>query len=280
MYRFLLRPKWIAFHLLVLAGIVLMINLGFWQLRRLDERQSFNAKVEEQMAAAPVAFDSLEQLEGAAPGDDQLEAIEWQRVTVDGTFLADEDIRIVNRSQDGAAGDVIVTPFELNDGRIVLVARGIVPIERPATPAPDGEVTISGRLRESEARGTGGLSDPADGDLTIAHRVDIPRLAGQLPGEVLPMYVELTAIDPNVEAVVDGEAFVPQPLDLPDLGDGPHRAYAVQWFIFSACVAIGWVLAVRHSIGTRRRQRESSEPDSGSEPVGGSDDSAVGSAVG
>ena len=43
MYRFLLRPKWIGFHLLVVAAIVTMVNLGFWQLRRLDERQAFNA---------------------------------------------------------------------------------------------------------------------------------------------------------------------------------------------------------------------------------------------
>ena len=43
MYRFLLAPRWIAFHLLVVVGVVAMVNLGFWQLRRMDERQAFNA---------------------------------------------------------------------------------------------------------------------------------------------------------------------------------------------------------------------------------------------
>ena len=38
MYTFLLKPKWIGFHLLCLTAIVVMINLAFWQLRRLDEK--------------------------------------------------------------------------------------------------------------------------------------------------------------------------------------------------------------------------------------------------
>ena len=42
MYRFLLRPKWIILHVVVLALVVTMINLGLWQLRRLGERQDFN----------------------------------------------------------------------------------------------------------------------------------------------------------------------------------------------------------------------------------------------
>jgi surfeit locus 1 family protein len=39
MYAFLLRPKWIVFHLVVIGAVVAMISLGFWQLRRLDERR-------------------------------------------------------------------------------------------------------------------------------------------------------------------------------------------------------------------------------------------------
>ena len=45
MYRFLLRPRWIAFTAVVVTAIVVMINLGLWQLRRLDERREFNDTV-------------------------------------------------------------------------------------------------------------------------------------------------------------------------------------------------------------------------------------------
>jgi hypothetical protein len=30
----------------------------------------------------------------------------------------------------------------------------------------------------------------------------------------------------------------------------------VQWFIFSVCAAVGWVLAVRHSAAKRRHEAE------------------------
>jgi len=59
MYRFLLQPKWIGFHLLVIAAIVTMVNLGMWQLRRLDERQAFNATVEARYDEPPVPLDDL-----------------------------------------------------------------------------------------------------------------------------------------------------------------------------------------------------------------------------
>ena len=43
MIRRLLTPRWIVVHLGVLALIVLMVNLAFWQLSRLDQKKSFNA---------------------------------------------------------------------------------------------------------------------------------------------------------------------------------------------------------------------------------------------
>ncbi|MEZ5258696.1 MAG: hypothetical protein R2705_17925 [Ilumatobacteraceae bacterium] len=42
MYRFLVRPKWIAFTLLIAVALVAMLNLSAWQFHRLDERQAFN----------------------------------------------------------------------------------------------------------------------------------------------------------------------------------------------------------------------------------------------
>ena len=168
-------------------------------------------------------------------------------VTAAGRTCRDEQLVVVNRSQNGLAGEIVVTPLQLADGRILLVSRGFVPLE-PAEPPAAPPATSSSRAgcsRASSAR-TGGLSDPATGDLAEAQRVDIERLAPQLPGEVVPMYVELTASDPP-----EAEPY-PQPLTLPELTDGPHLSYAVQWFIFAAAVAVGWVLAVRNSVRTRQ----------------------------
>ena len=59
---------------------------------------------------------------------------------------------------------------------------------------------------------------------------------------------------------------VPRILGPPELDEGPHFSYAVQWFIFSVCVAIGWVLAVRRSVAARRRN-DGAQPASADDPA-------------
>ena len=56
-YRFLITPKWIGFHLLVAVLVVTMINLAFWQLRRLDERRQFNSEVRANANQPIASFD-------------------------------------------------------------------------------------------------------------------------------------------------------------------------------------------------------------------------------
>jgi len=240
MYRFLLRPKWIGFHVLVAVAIVTMINLGFWQLRRLDQRQEFNAVVEARYDAPPEPIDSV--LTPTTDPDD----VEWRPVTITGTYRPDETVHIVNRSQSGRAGDNIVVPLELEDGRVLLVNRGFVTLGVDVPDPPTGSVEVTGRLRPSQERRLGQLSDPSDGQLTEAQRVDIPRLAQQIDGDVIEMYVDAFESEPAESAVLE-------PVAKPTLGEGPHLSYAVQWFIFSVCVAVGWVLAVRRSVAVRRK---------------------------
>jgi cytochrome oxidase assembly protein ShyY1 len=240
MYRFLLRPRWIAFSVAIALLIVVMINLGFWQLRRLDERRAFNDAVSSRIDEPAIDVDELVP-SNAQADDDELAAVEWRPIEATGRYLPDEQILIVNRSQAGRAGDNVVTPLRLDDGRILLVARGFVPLGAESAPAPSGQVTVVGRLRRSEVRRAAALSDRPEGDLTEAHRVDIPRLAEQLPGDVVPMYVELTSSDP-----AEAGDFL-EPIAEPTLDEGPHLSYAVQWFLFSALAAVGWFLAVRRS---------------------------------
>lgn len=241
MYGFLLRPRWVAFHLLVIVAIVAMINLGFWQLRRLDQRQTFNATIEARYDEPPV---TLDELLPDTTDPDRFDEVEWRPVSFSGTYLPDEMFTVVNRSQNGRAGMNVAVPLRLDDGRVVIVNRGFVPLATDVPPVPGIEVEIVGRLRSSQERGLGQLSDPAEGELTEVQRIDVDRLADQLPGEVVPMYVDLVESSP-----AETEPF-PEPVAAPELGEGSHLAYAVQWFIFSVAVAVGWVLAVRHSAGS------------------------------
>lgn len=246
MYRFLLRPRWIAFHLLVVLGIVVMVNLAFWQLDRLEARRDFNDRV---VARSELPPERVEALVGdvADPTSSAVRDLEWRVATATGTYRPDEQFLVVNRSQNGRAGVNVVTPMTLPDGRALVVNRGFVPLGFDPPTAPSGRVAIDGLLRPSQERRTGQLSDPADGVLTEVQRIDIERLSAQIAGDVLPVYVDLLRSDP-AEAVG-----FPEPVVRPDLSEGWHLSYAVQWFIFAASVAVGWVLAVRWSVTKRRR---------------------------
>ncbi|MEO1057052.1 MAG: SURF1 family protein [Actinomycetota bacterium] len=257
-YRFLLQPRWIAFHIVVIFGVVLMINLGFWQLDRLDQRQSFNADVEARSDEPVVPLDELL----AEPGFDA-DTAQWRIVSAEGTWI-DEQVLVFNRTQGGRAGDNVITGLQLDnasagDPSVVLVNRGFIPLTVDAPTPPDGNVEIIGRVRPTQQRQTGQLTDAADGPLTEIRRVEIDRLAPQFDGTVAPIYLDLIESTPPVS---DTD---PTPVPAPDLDEGPHLSYAMQWFIFAVCVVIGWVLAVRRSITNRRKDLH--RDDAGSDPA-------------
>ena len=206
MYRFLFSPRWLGFHLLVIVGIVTMVNLGFWQLRRLDERTGVQRR-----RSASASRTRRRRSTTCSATETDPDSVEWRSVTARGTYLRDEQFLVVNRSQGGIGGTMVVTPLQLADGRLLLVERGFQPGTTAAAAAPSGTVDVVGRLRPSEQRRTGQLSDPAEGELQEAQRLDIARLTPQLPGPPVPMFIELTASRPAEPTPY------PAPVTLPEL---------------------------------------------------------------
>ncbi|MGA0819576.1 MAG: SURF1 family protein [Ilumatobacteraceae bacterium] len=235
-YRFLLRPRWIGFHLLCLAAVVGMIALSFWQWGRLADRKDFNADVRARSEAPLVDVSALDV---SSPGD-----LEWRAVVATGTYLVDDQVLIVNRSQDGRAGTNVVTPLRLNDGRIIAVTRGFIGLDQSAAEAPSGEVVVAGILRATEKRRSGQPTEPV-GVVDELFRLDLDRLATQIDGELLPLSLAMETSRPTDDPIL-------RPIAPPVLSEGSHLSYAIQWLIFAACVVIGWILAVRRSVGRTR----------------------------
>lgn len=255
MPRFLFRPRWIAFHLVVILAVVLMVNLGFWQLDRLDERRADNESIEARTAMPVAEIGELLDDIDADP-----DAVENRLVRVSGSYLPDQ-IVLFNRSQGGRAADNVLTPLVVDDtGRTILVNRGAIPVQATPPVPPEVGVQVLGRLRPTEERSRGGLTDADVEVITQVRRVDIAELAPQLPGDVIPMYLELIAAQPEVTATD------PEVLVQPTLGEGNHLSYAVQWFIFAVCVVIGWVLAVRRSIRVNVGAPHAAAPEDHLEP--------------
>ena len=243
--RELLTPRWIITTLLVIAALMVMARLGFWQLERLEERRAFNTAVQAQLDAP-----ALDLNQGIPTGD--LPAMEYREVVARGEFDPGHEIILRNQIHDNRPGYHLLTPLRI-DGtdKAVLVDRGFIPMEeaQPAERAQyarPGAVTIQGRLRQGHVPRIFGARDPelAPGQerLDAWNAVNLPRIQEQVPYELLPVYIQ-AAPDPG-EAASGPIAAV----DIPDITEGSHLGYAFQWFSFAAILAIGYPFFVRKQL--------------------------------
>ena len=218
-----------------------MVYLSLWQFHRLDDRKAFNSEVTERSSQSVVDVSTLDISDPAK--------IQWRPAGAKGTYLANEQVLIVNRSQGGFAGMNVLTPLLLDDGRAIIINRGFIALNATPPPAPLGVVKVVGVLRSTEERTTGQATE-ASGELTEFFRLDIARLQQQIEPELIP--VALVAKDSNP---LDSSLLTP--VTPPELSEGPHLSYAIQWLIFATAVIVGWVLAVRKSIANRARSAPS-----------------------
>ena len=245
-FAFALRGKWVLGHVLAVVAIVVFIAAGFWQLRRLADRQEFNSLL---TSRATVGAESLEEVLAAYDVDD----LELRHVVAVGTYRVGEEVILNARSFNGLSGHHVLTPLYLDDGRALIVDRGWVGIDldRPGQPVsapPEGRVTVSGAIRLTEARGSFGPVDAATGVLDKISRVDLPRLDEQVEADLLGVYVQLLAQEPAQPAGT------PAIVDLPLPSEGPHRGYAVQWFLFAGVVIVGYPILLWRTATTSRAQ--------------------------
>ncbi|WP_407564115.1 SURF1 family protein [Streptomyces sp. 184] len=249
MYRFLLSRQWVIVTLVAVLLIPVMIQLGFWQLHRHQDRVARNDLVARNLKAEPVPVDRLAREGRAVPRADT-----WRTVTATGAYEPKREVVVRQRlGADDKQGYFVVTPLRLTDGSAVLVNRGWVPAGADLTtfpdvpPPPAGEVTVTGRLRPDETTGSG-IRDKAglpDRQVMLINSAD--EAAEGLPGPVLGGFVEL------VETAPRPEGRQPEPVGEPDHSSiGVHIAYAIQWWIFAAAVPFGWWVLVRRE----RRDRE------------------------
>jgi surfeit locus 1 family protein len=232
----LTRPRWLIAHVVIVGLAAGFGFLGLWQLDRHSQRIEENRIGGERMALAPIELDRLLDSE-------PLQRLEFRRVTVTGAFMPEDEVLVRSQVHLGTAGFHVITPLATEDGRGVLVNRGWVPFTLGTTPVveappPDGVVTIEGWVRMSQQRPAAGVVENP-GRLTIISRVDVERLREQTPLDLAPVYVVMSG--------TRGE--LPEPLREPRFDDnGPHLAYAIQWFGFAAVGLVGYVFLLRRQI--------------------------------
>ncbi|MFD7076489.1 SURF1 family protein [Nocardioides sp. NPDC059952] len=242
-FRFLLSRRWAGFTVFVLILAYGTWWLGQWQFDRLEDRKTSNqiVRTNEHAEASPVS-DVL------APGREVSEEDEWRRVTATGTYAVDDTIIWRYRTPDDAKGVDIVVPLVLADGSAVLVDRGWLQTESqdefddlPAPPS--GEVTITGWVR---ADGTGDSTDVAQVDGYHATRALSSTQVAKVVDELLLtgwLHLDTESPEPATQL---------RPADLPELDNGPHFFYGLQWWFFGILAIAGFFYLMYDERRTQR----------------------------
>jgi surfeit locus 1 family protein len=244
--RKLMARRWLFKHLLVVLVLIVLINLGFWQLRRLDEKRTLNRNITVALnqPAIPLSSGPIN------PAD-----LHFHRVVVTGTFDNAQAIVIRNQLLGDTPGLHLVTPLRLKDSdQAVLVDRGWIP-RGDSDPDPaaltvydlPGEVTLEGIAYQSQTRPSS-LSplDPplkeGQARLVAWFRVDIDRIQEQLSYPLLPIFIRQLP-GPNVDTQT-----LPRQESGVTLDEGPHLGYALQWFSFAAILAVTYAVFLRQEL--------------------------------
>ena len=99
-----------------LPALIVLLWLGTWQVQRLEWKNQLIEDFESRANAAPIDLPL-----GAVDRE-----MEFRRLALTGRFDHAKEVFMTGRTYEGNAGFHIVTPFTLDDGRMILVNRGWV----------------------------------------------------------------------------------------------------------------------------------------------------------
>jgi surfeit locus 1 family protein len=223
---------------------IVCVRLGFWQLDRLEQRRARNAAADAQLALPPLSVIDRDLL--------RIDSSAYRHVTARGRFDFEHEIVLLARSRRGVPGVHVVTPLLVDDSTAVLVERGWAP-------SPNGRDIDLGDYREPvDAAVEGVLLQPS----ANRRQKTVPPM--------WPLYV-LTA-DPEPFATHYSYRLGPMLLRrttaseqmpkgmrvvaLPDMTEGSHLSYALQWFTFATIALVGSILLFRRTPARDRAAQE------------------------
>jgi cytochrome oxidase assembly protein ShyY1 len=210
--------------LVAISLVLLCLWAAQWQYQRGVDRHARNVLIAEQSQLPPIEFKNL--LGNIAD-------YEWRKISLRGSFDDKNQILLRNRYHDGMYGFEQLTLFVF-DERKIWVDRGWVKAGSDATvppqlqPTNQGLISIDGRLRLDSSLPRGKFFAVAnDSERNLVSQLDARRGI-----QTEKFYIDLiSASDDSMNPDV--------PVELPELSDGPHMAYALQWLFFAGLVIYG-----------------------------------------
>ena len=210
--------------LTAIALVLLCLWAAQWQYQRGVDRHARNTLIAEQSQLPSIKFQDL-------TGD--IATYEWRRISLQGHFDDKNQILLRNRYHDGMYGFEQLTLF-IFDGRKIWVDRGWVKAGSDATvppelqPTNEGQISIDGRLRLDSSLPRGKFFAVAnDSERNLVSQLDARKGI-----QTEKFYIDLISA---TDAAMNPQV----PVELPELSDGPHMAYALQWIFFAGLVLYG-----------------------------------------
>lgn len=222
--------------LCIVAASAVLVSLGFWQVARLQWKESLIATVDARRHSAPEPLADL-----LARWRDSGDVDYWP-VAATGAFDHARE-EFVYTTWQGAVGWYVFVPFHLRDGSWLIVNRGFVPerLRNPAMRAQGqvtGELEISGLARnplQSKPNAFVPDNEPAKREF---YWKSFPQMATamKLEGEIVPFFVDLKTPPAPAGYPQAGTTLVEFPNN--------HLQYALTWFgLAAACLGVGgWFL--------------------------------------
>lgn len=224
--------RWSGWLSLVIVFSIACAGLSNWQFSRREEALNAIAQVARNYNSEPVEIDEVAKL------DSFDEENQWRPVKLTGHYLVENSVLVRNRPLNGQPGFLELVPFQLSDGRLIAIERGWLPSDSnylaPATyPLPSSETqTVIARLRPAEPS----LNRTApSGQLATINIEALIRTEGIKDRIFSKLYARMA-----FESISVSEK--PRALAKPDLTEGNHLSYALQWIMFAlmAMAALYW----------------------------------------
>ena len=253
MLRLLLTRRWLGYLALTVTFAVVASLFGVWQWDRRGQAVAAMEKVDQNYDRQPVELTSV-------LGVGALDAVgsEWIPVTLEGTYLAEEEVLARTRPRSGSVGFEVLVPFQSGDITVV-VNRGWVSTGASQDfpdvipPTPQGTLQLVARIKPSEPllRGRGA----PEGQIASIHLSSLQEMTSLDIRE--DFYLALGSENPRPPSA-------PLPMVRPELDEGPHLSYTFQWYLFAVMAFGGLWYMLRQEVRVHRGEdvsRKSSRDD-------------------
>jgi surfeit locus 1 family protein len=222
---------------LIIATLVLLISLGFWQLDRADEKRAIEGQIASANSGDVEFVTSVEFLKDK----------EYYHVRLQGSYVGDKQFIYDNQIVDQISGYYVLTPLVLKgDSKAVLINRGFIPWNGRRDKLAD--IDIGEELTEVKVQ----ISKPVK-------RMELE--ASELTGD-FPVLIQALDLDEmSTIASLDFASVVG--LLSPETENGfvrqwepytgsieRHIGYAIQWFLMAFVLAF---IGIRLAIKQRRK---------------------------